>query len=538
MTMPLEAGPPEITIVSGPRIETMTSARPEALAVGNGRVLAAGTVAGLRNCFPGAVTRHLDGALLLPGFNDAHCHPSFAAEQTLRVDLAPARAPDSAAALARLRERAENTPEGEWVVGAGYDVVHAPSPRLDRRSLDTVSTRHPVYVIGSSWHAAIANSRALDIITADPANSGPGGTLSRDAVGELDGWLYELPHMNTAWSGTVLPPIPPPVLADAIAAQNAALNALGITSYTDALVTPATWAAYELLRRDSRQTARTGMLLWHAFRDALGPLPLGAAFGDEWLRFGGVKLMYDGALSGGTCLCSAPYDGPGGPGTGIQVLTRAGLAEIVTDVHRHGMRACVHANGDAAISDVLDAIETARSRFGEITVNHRIEHCSLTDDTLIARIAAAGVIPVPFGAFLGHYGDDLVRMYSAARAASIARHRSLLAAGIPVAGSSDFPCGPVDVFTALRSMTSRESVSGRVLGERERLDMRRALWVYTAGSATATGEAGVKGRLAPGYLADFTVLSEDIREAAPGWADRVRVLETWTGGRRVWPPAG
>jgi hypothetical protein len=392
-----------------------------------------------------------------------------------------------------------------------------------------------VYVIGSSWHAAVANSRALDIITADPANAGPGGALSRDPSGELDGWLYELPHMNTAWSGTVLPELPRQALADALRAQNSALNAHGITSYTDALVTPATWAAYELLRRDRGQTARAGLALWHKHRDVLDGLPLGAGFGDEWLRFVGVKLMYDGALSGGTCLCSVPYDGPGGTGTGIQVLSKADLTGIVADVHGRGMRACVHANGDAAISDVLDAIEQARARFPEVSVRHRIEHCSITDDALIGRIAAAGVIPVPFGAFLGHYGDDLARMYSAERAATVARHASLLAAGVSVAGSSDFPCGPVDVFTALRSLTSRASRSGRILGERERLDVRRALWVYTVGSATATGEETVKGRLAPGYLADFTVLSEDIRDARPGWADRVRVESTWVGGQRVWP---
>lgn len=533
--LPLEDHPPETTIVSGPRIETLTSSRPESLALCHGRVIAEGAVADLQRRYPRATTRRLEGALLIPGFNDAHLHPSFAAEQTLRVDLEPGNAPGRERALSLLRERAGRTPEGEWVVGAGYDVVHAPSPRLDRRSLDSVSTRHPIYVIGSTWHAAVANSRALDIITADPEASGPGGTLSRDENGELDGWLYELPHMRTAWSGSVLPELPGPALAGALRAQNSSLNSHGITSYTDALVTPATWAAYELLRREGGQTARAGFALWHAYRDLVGSLPLGAAFGDEWLRFVGVKLMYDGALSGGTCLCSEPYEGPAGTGTGIQVLSQRELAEIVTDVHSRGMRVCVHANGDAAIGDVLDAIETAQSRFPDISVSHRIEHCSLTDDSLIKRIARAGVIPVPFGGFVRHYGDDLVRMYSAGRAARVARHGSLIAAGVTVAGSSDFPCGPVDVFTALYSLTSRTAKSGLVLGEQERLDMRRALWVYTVGSAAATGEASVKGRLAAGNLADFTVLSEDILQSAPGWHDRVRVLSTWVAGQQVWP---
>lgn len=532
---PLEGSPPEITIAFGPRIETLTSSRPEALAFANGRVLAEGAVTDLQRQYPGAATARLEGALLVPGFNDAHLHPSFAAEQTLRVDLGPDRVRDGKQAIALLRERAKTTPPGEWVIGAGYDVVHPPSPRLDRRSLDKVSSRHPVYVIGSTWHAAVANSRALSVITADPASMGPGGSLSLDDRGELNGWLYELPHMNAAWSGTVLPPVPPRALADALRAQNSALNARGITSYTDALVTPATWAAYEILRREQGQTARAGLALWHRHRDV--GLPLGSGFGDEWLRFAGVKLMYDGALSGGTCLCSEPYNGPEGTGTGIQVMSKTDLTEIVTELHGQSVRACVHANGDAAITDVLDAIEAARERFPEIRLSHRIEHCSITDDALIGRIAAAGMIPVPFGAFLGHYGDDLVRMYSAGRAAKVARHGSLIKAGVTVAGSSDFPCGPVDVIAALDSMTSRRTKSGRVLGESERLDVRRALWVYTVGSAAATGEAGIKGRLAPGYLADFTVLSEDILAAGPGWPDRTRIVSAWLAGRQAWPPS-
>jgi predicted amidohydrolase YtcJ len=220
--LPLEGHPPGVTIVFGPRIETMTMSRPEALAVCGGRVIAEGSVADLVQCFPRAVTRVLDGALLVPGFNDAHLHPSFAAEQTLRVDLDPVRAPDRDRALALLRERAGQVPAGEWIIGAGYDVVHSPAPRLNRRSLDTVSARHPVYVVGSTWHAAVANSRALDIITADPGATGPGGTVSRGEDGELDGWLYELPHMRTAWSGSripsVLPELPRPALARALRA--------------------------------------------------------------------------------------------------------------------------------------------------------------------------------------------------------------------------------------------------------------------------------------------------------------------------------
>lgn len=531
----------DVKIVHGPHIETLTPhGRAEALAVSAGRVAGIGALEELTSTYPTANVTRMPGELLVPGFNDAHVHPLFAAEPELRVNLEPATVTSTDHALHVLREKASGTPPGDWIVGAGYDVIHAPDPQLDRGLLDSVSTEHPIYVIGSTWHAAIANTPALDAITTDPTiGDESGGYFARDGD-HLTGWMFELPHMNVAWSGSdrpdLLPALPRPALVGALRTQHRIFNAHGITSYTDALVTPHTWEAYRQLFKEGDPTTRASVALWHTHRDLLDHGDFGSA-NDEWLRLVGVKLMYDGAISGGTCLCSRPYASATDTGNGIQVMTRGDLFQIVAELHGRGIRACVHANGDRAISDVLDAVEHAQAARPDERLAHRIEHCSLLDDHLIARIAATGCIPIPFSGFIYHHGDSLVSRYGAERAGRVARHRSLLAAGITVAGSSDYPCGPLDVMAGLHSMTTRVTTSGAVVGRAERVDALIALCVYSAGSAHATGEGTIKGRLAPGLLADFTVLSRDIVRN-PDWFQDCSVLATWIDGREVWAAPG
>ncbi|WP_413810732.1 amidohydrolase [Streptomyces sp. OE57] len=530
------SGGTPVTIVHGPRIETLTAARPDALAIADGRILAHGSEDALLLRFPRAEVRRVEGELIVPGFNDAHIHPWFAAETAARVDLSGTTTPDGA--IAALRQAATKADDGEWVVAAGYSVPNDPSRRLDRTVLDQVSTNNPIYVIASNWHAAVVNSAGLRLLDREGVLGLPGGHADRDEHGDLDGWIYESVHMEAVWGATQRPPIlpllPRQVLADSLRRQLRLLNSHGTTSFTDALVTPAGLEAYDLLRRQHALTARVNVAVWHRYRDLVQGLGLSSGFGDEWLRLAGVKLMYDGAITGGTCMCADPYDSATGTGNGLQVLSREELTEIVTDLHAHGIRACVHANGDAAIDDVLTAVQSAQAEHPEIKLNHRIEHCSLLPDAQLAKVRNLGVTPVPFAGFIRYHGPALVARYTHDRVEQLARHGSLIAAGVHVAGSSDYPCAPISVLDGLESLTRRETADGRVIGAQERISLREALWVYTAGSAYATGEAHFKGRLTPGFAADFVVLDRDIFKAGTDWARQTSVLSTWTAGTPVW----
>lgn len=196
-----------------------------------------------------------------------------------------------------------------------------------------------------------------------------------------------------------------------------------------------------------------------------------------------------------------------------------------------GARVAVHANGDLAISKVLDVLESLPAT----SVNHRIEHCSIVDERIVKRLARSGVTPVPFGAFASLYGEAITEFYGSERAELVCAHRSMLEAGIAVGGSSDYPIVPIDPLIAVRSMVTRKTAGGLVVGPSQRLAVVDALGVYTHGSAQATGEAGLKGRLTPGQVADFVVLDTDLTTIDPDAITAAKVSSTWIAGDRVWP---
>jgi predicted amidohydrolase YtcJ len=167
---------------------------------------------------------------------------------------------------------------------------------------------------------------------------------------------------------------------------------------------------------------------------------------------------------------------------------------LVADVHRSGSRLGIRANGDRAIALLLDAYEAAEREWPRGDAHHRIEHCTVITPEIVARMRRLGLVAVPFGGYVVY-----------------------------------------QPLLAMRSCVTRQAEDGRVLGGSQRITAREALALYTIGSAAAFGEAGVKGRLAPGYLADFVVLGGDPLEADPSMLDAVAVLETWVGAERVWP---
>ena len=146
-----------------------------------------------------------------------------------------------------------------------------------------------------------------------------------------------------------------------------------------------------------------------------------------------------------------------------------------------------------------------------------------------------GMIGVPFGSYVHYHGGNLLKWYGAERAERMFAHRSFLDLGVAVAGSSDYPCGPFEPLLAMQSCVTRRGHDGASIGPSQRITPLEALQLYTTGGAYASGEQDSKGRLAPGYLADFVVLGADPTAVPHDEIAAIPVRATYVGGRQVWP---
>src|SRR3569833_2647262 len=278
---------------------------------------------------------------------------------------------------------------------------------------------------------------------------------------------------------------------------------------------------------------RVGMLLSVDHYPKARALGVGSGFGDDALRFAGGKAFVDGASGGRTCLLSEPYADVGGHG--LQTTPTPDLFEAVRPAHEDGNRIGVHANGAVVFCLVLVAFEEAQRSTPRPGLRHRIEHCSVIDPSTLARMKALDAIAVPFAGYVAYHGGALTRWYGVPRTERMFAHRSFLDAGVTVAGSSDYPCGPYEPLLGIQSMVTREGLDdGEPVGVSQRVSPAEALRVFTLGSAEAEGVETSRGRLAPGYLADFVVLADNPLTIDPHGIASIPIQSTYVGGERVY----
>ena len=522
------------------KIVTLAGDEVEALVVLGEHIVATGAASDLTHRFPDAEHIDLGGGVVVPGFNDAHMHPSQAAEDLLHVDVSASSVRSNAEVLGRLREAAEHTPAGGWVRASRYDDGKmAEGHVLTRWDLDTAAAGHPVLVTHVAGHWGIVNSRALEMAGLDDDSVPPeGGAYGRDASGHLNGVLYEralFAFANPSIGGRP-PVIPPTDLEDHLGGLRRALrqfHAAGLTSVADAAAGPADLRLYQAAQQRGELTARVNVLVSYAHFDTLHKLGIRSGWGSTRLRINGVKAFVDGAIGGRTCLLEQPFEGT--DDHGMQTISTRDLSDLVRMVHASGSRLGVHANGDRAIGLLLDQLEAAQAELPRPEAHHRIEHCSVITEQILERMRRLGAIAVPFGSYVHYHGANLVQWYGSQRLERMFAHRAFLDAGVAVAGSSDYPCGPFEPLLAMQSCVTRTGWDGTPIGVSQRISAREALELYTLGSAYASGEHATKGRLAPGYLADFVVLDEDPLVTEPTRLGAIQVRATYVGGVQVWP---
>lgn len=529
--------PGQWTLIRARRVHTLAGPPTEAVLALGERVVAAGTERELAEQFPVDRRVHLEG-VVLPGFNDAHAHPTMTAENLLHLDCSPEVATGEDVLVNLLRGEAAQVGAGEWVIGSRYDHAKTTGGRVvDRSFLDAAVADQPALLVHVAAHWGVLNSAGLAAAgLSDSSRDPPGGAIGRDGSGRLNGVIFEQALFDVAYASLARGPTVVP--ASTLSARLRSLrrtqemfHAAGLTSMCDALCGPDDLRLLTEARRAGELTLRTGVLVAYPHYEHLAALGLRSGLGDDRLRLVGVKAFVDGACAGGNCLVDEPFEGT--DDHGMQVIGTEELDELVARVSGDGVVLGVHANGDRAIRLLLDAHERAR-RQGAPPLRHRIEHCSLVDTHIVQRIRALGLVAVPFGSYARFHGDKLIGYYGVDRLERMFAHRTLLDAGIPVAGSSDYPCGPFEPLSAITSCVERRALGGALVGASQRITVAEAEALYTTGSAYASGEETTKGRLAPGLLADLVELSDDPFDVAPAEIAELAVRSTWVGAECVY----
>jgi predicted amidohydrolase YtcJ len=523
---------------------------PGAVAVRAGRIAFVGPEADARG-WAGPDTRIVDvpGSLVVPGFQDAHCHPISSGLERLTCDLNDVHGAD--AYVRTVAGYAASHPDEPWIVGGGWsmDAFEAGCP--SRGLLDAVVPDRPVFLPNRDGHGAWVNSRALaeagiDASTPDP----PDGRIEREADGSAQGTLHE------GAMELVRALVPAFTADDQVAGLEEGqryLHSNGVTAWQDAIVEPEDLEAYLTLAGRGGLTGRVvGALWWDRTRGEEQVAELierrdRSAVGR--FRASAVKIMQDGVIEDFTAAVLEPYlDADGAPTSnrGISFVAPEALKQAVTRLDAEGFQVHVHAIGERAVREALDAFEAARASNGVRDSRHHIAHIQVVHPDDVPRFAALDVVAngQPYWACLE---PQMIRLtipfIGPERTGWQYPFGSLLRAGARLAFGSDWsvstgnPLREVRVAVTRRPEPQDDPDQPAFLPE-ERLDLATAMTAFTAGSAFVNRLDDRTGTLEAGKLADLAVLDRDIFALDPMDIGTARVLMTLVEGEPVFAADG
>jgi predicted amidohydrolase YtcJ len=527
---PLEQEKPDLILHNG-HVVTVNPAEPtaEAVAIARGRFFAVGKNADVLNlAAPGVRKIDLGGKTVLPGFIDAHSHPAQAGLMHLRMVDCDLRS-ISAIQMA-LRERAAKTPPGGWVLGFKYDDTKTEEGRpLSVGDLDAAVPDHPVHIQHRGGHTTYSNSLAfrkagIDDKTPDP----PGGKIDRDpATGKPSGRVAEA--ANALFEKAIPSHFTRDDYREGVKLISKMLAKSGITSATEAQGNPTDLRAYQDARDSGELLYRTYCFINYHYIDAMIAAGVRTGLGDEWVRVGAMKLVCDGSISERTARLSAPYEGRPND-FGILVMTEEELYTYGRKAHLAGWQIGTHANGDVGIDTTLRVYERLQREGPRPDPRFRLEHCTVVNDSLIARIKTLGAIPTPFSTYVYYHGEKM-RYYGTERLNQMFALRSFLDAGIRATQASDYPPGEFIPMMALQSEVTRTDTKGNVWGPKQKITVEEAIRVGTINGAYASYEENLKGSIEAGKLADLVVLGRDPFKENPSTLVTIPVEGTMAGGR-------
>lgn len=499
-----------------------------------GKVLEAGDAAELRKKYSSATLVDGHGKTLLPGLIDAHGHVFDLGSQTVEIRLNDTQS--LAEAQARIRAYAAANPRRLWLLGAGWNQVTWKLGRFPLASeIDAVVVDRPVVLDRVDGHAKWLNTKALQAAgitqsTVDP----PGGRIERDTAGRPTGVLVDKAMLLVE---KVIPQPSGAELRDALKAALSHMNSVGLTGVGDAGINAAQAAVYRQMADEGLLTVRIYAMIRDTGADfralsSQGPL---IGYAHDTLNIRAVKLFADGALGSRGAALLVPYsDMP--TQRGLLFMSEPELQGRIETALRAGYQVNIHAIGDAANHEVLDAFEGAYKDVGGRELRNRVEHAQVVTPADIPRFKQLDLIASMQPTHATSDRSMAADRIGAERLQGAYAWRTFLDQGTRIAGGSDFPVESDNPFFGLHAAVTRTDHANQPPGgwhSEQAMTLLEAFRAFTLDAAYAEHQENSLGSLEPGKWADFILVDRDLFKipAADIW--KIKVEQTWLAGRRV-----
>ena len=463
----------------------------------------------------------LGGRCVLPGFNDAHVHfPTWSVAQQ-EVRLEGTASLDEA--LTRVADAMSSVPPGRWLRGRGWRAGDwAPAVEPSRQDLDAVSGDTPVALMARDYHSLWLNSAALAV--ADGDLQVDGGVVEVDDGGRPTGVLRE----ESAWQFRDRYLLPPDdEFVEAMRGGLRIAASRGVTAVHDKdgwLGAPRLW---QRLLDEGSLTLRVWQSLPADHVGRVREIALPAGIGGDLLRVGYFKAFMDGTLGSQTARLL--------DGSGVEITSRDELVEIVREAARIDWPVAVHAIGDAANRDALDALEETRDEWAPRRLRPRIEHAQLLAEEDVPRFGELGVAASVQFSHAPSDRDIADRIWSGMTDRAYA-YRSLLDSGARLANGSDAPIEELDPLAGIRAGVLRTLDEREGWHAEQAVSVEQAIEATTVNPAWLAGDERRRGKLVPGNLADLVVLDRDPLGVPAEQLHEVQVVATMLGGRWIHNP--
>ncbi len=528
----------EQTLYYGGDILPMTKpyANPEALVVTEGNIAFVGSLQKARTLC-GSNTRQVDlqGKCLMPGFIDPHSHLTLTARYEGCLVLSNCETLDALYDAVAEAAADEATKKAGILLGVGYDHNFlAELAHPTKAALDKISKDLPICLLHGSGHSCVVNAALLQLVGITNQSQPPaGGDYGRDAKGELNGFIEEIPALAPVLMKVY--EMLPQDMAKQLQAAQMRYASYGITTLQEGSSSAEGFAALA-------EFARQGVLFLDTVAYVMQEefVRVRSAHPDFWnrycgrLKLGGAKMLLDGSPQGRTAWMTEDYLGEGAK-NGYPAHTQQAVTDAARNALEGGYQLLLHCNGDAAADQCLKgfALGTRGQEVLMQTLRPVMIHCQTVRDEQLAAMGQFGMIPSFFIEHVYQFGQVHLKNLGKQRARRISPLASAMAYNLPFTLHQDTPVLPPDMLHTVQTAVTRQMKNGKVLGRAQRIGIYHALLAITGNGAYAYHEEHQKGRLLPGFLADMVVLSGNPLKTPADQIGNLQVLETIKEGKTV-----